>query len=66
MILIKVETPKGGAAGVASRKMNESDVRIDEIQAEIRESIDRARALVADSERLVRDHVNIEAEPETP
>ena len=45
--------------------MNESDVRIDEIQAEIRESIDRAKALVAESERLVRDHVNIEAQAES-
>ena len=53
-----------GAVRVASKKMNELDVRIDEIQAEIRESIDRAKALVAESERLVRDHVNIEPEPE--
>jgi hypothetical protein len=41
---------------VASEKMSESDVRIEEIQAEIRESIDRAKALVAESERFVRDH----------
>ena len=46
------------------KKMNEADVRIEEIQAEIRESIDRAKALVADSERLVREHVNIEPEAE--
>jgi len=41
---------------VAQKKMDESDVRIEAIQAEIRESIDRAKALVADSERFVREH----------
>ena len=44
-------------------KMEESDVRIEEIQAEIRQSIDRAKALVADSERFVREH---EATPIAP
>ena len=44
--------------------MEESEVRIEEIQAEIRESIGRAKALVADSERLVRDHLNVEPEPD--
>ena len=36
--------------------MDDADVPIDEIKAEIRESIDRARALVAESERFVREH----------
>jgi hypothetical protein len=36
--------------------MTEAEVPIDEIRAEIRESIDRAKALLADSERFVREH----------
>ncbi len=36
--------------------MDEFDVPLDEIKAEIRESIDRAKALVADSERFAREH----------
>ena len=41
--------------GVAREKIDEQDIRIDEIQAEIRESIDRAKALVAKSDLFVRD-----------
>jgi len=41
---------------VAREKMDESDVRIEQIQVEIRKSIDRAKALVADSERFAREH----------
>ena len=48
---------------MAREKMQESDVRIEEIQAEIRESIDRAKALVADSERFVREHETAPAIP---
>lgn len=36
--------------------MDEFDVPIDEIKAEIRESIDRARALVVESERFAIEH----------
>ena len=53
---IKVVSSKHRGSHVAREKMNESDVRIEDIQAEIRESIDRAKALVADSERFVREH----------
>ena len=38
-----------------SEEMEEPDIHIEEIQAEIRESLERARSLVAESERLVRD-----------
>ena len=44
--------------------MNEFDVPIDEIKAEIRESIDRAKALIAESERFVREHAVETAEVE--
>jgi hypothetical protein len=43
--------------------MVESDVKIEEIQAEIRESIDRAKALVVESGRFARDHVIAPPEP---
>ena len=36
--------------------MEETEVRIEEIKAEIRESIDRAKAMVTESEQFVRDH----------
>ena len=45
--------------------MDEIDVPIEEIKAEIRESIDRAKALVADSERFVREHSVLPIEAET-
>ena len=45
-------------------EMDDADVPIDEIKAEIRESIDRARALVAESERFVREHMMVPTEPE--
>jgi hypothetical protein len=45
--------------------MNEADVPIDEIRAEIRESIDRAKALVADSERFALEHPIPLVDPET-
>ena len=38
--------------------MDEADVPLDEIKAEIRESIDRAKAMVHETELFVRDHVN--------
>ena len=41
-----------------------ADVRLDEIKAEIRESIGRAKALVAQSERLVRDTPHPAPRPE--
>ena len=49
----------GGAVGVPDKsdKMDQPEIQIEEIQAEIRESIERAKALVAESERLVRDPV---------
>ena len=40
-----------------SEKMDEPEIQIEVIQAEIRESIERAKALVAESDRLVRDPV---------
>ena len=60
LISIKVNGSTGwGAGGVTSEKMGEPEVRIEAIQAEIRESLDRARALIAESERFARDHVII-------
>jgi hypothetical protein len=58
LISIKVlifET-EGGAVGMPRKKMDEFDVPIDEIKAEIRESIDRAKALVLESERYALEH----------
>ena len=52
---------QGGGLFACQRKsdeMEEPDIQIEEIQAEIRESIERAKALVAELERLVRDPVN--------
>ena len=42
--------------------MEEAEIVIEDIQAEIRESIDRAKAMVAESERFVRDHTLIPPE----
>ena len=36
--------------------MDDSQVRIDEIQAAIRASLDRAKALIAESERFTREY----------
>ena len=59
LISIKVSAAlTRGAVRVSRKKMDEADVRLDEIKAEIRESIDRAKALVHDTELFVRDHVN--------
>ena len=44
--------------------MEESDVPIEDIKAEIRQSIGRAKAMVAESERFVRDHSQLPPEPE--
>ena len=44
--------------------MEESDVPIDNIKAEIRESIGRVKAMVAEGERFVRDHSQLPPEPE--
>ena len=46
--------------------MEETDVRIEEIKAEIRQSIGRAKAMVAESERFVRDHSQLPPEPQPP
>ena len=45
--------------------MDELEVPIDEIKAEIRESIDRAKALVVESERFALEHpvLPLEARP---
>lgn len=43
--------------------MDDADVPIDEIKAEIRESIDRAKALIVESERFVREHMIPPPEP---
>jgi len=43
--------------------MEETDVPIDTIKAEIRESIGRAKAMVAEGERFVRDHSQAPPEP---
>jgi hypothetical protein len=45
--------------------MDEFDVPIDEIKAEIRESLDRAKALVVESERFALEHAvqPLEAKP---
>ena len=42
--------------------MQESDVPIDNIKAEIRESIGRVKAMVAEGERFVRDHSQLPPE----
>jgi hypothetical protein len=47
-----------------SEKMEESDVPIEDIKAEIRESFDRVKHMVAESERFVRDHSQLP--PEVP
>ena len=44
--------------------MDEPEIQIEVIQAEIRESIERAKALVAESDRLVRDPVIDPPRPE--
>ena len=44
--------------------MEESDVPIEDIKAEIRQSIGRAKAMVAESGRFVRDHSQLPPEPE--
>lgn len=44
--------------------MEETDVPIDTIKAQIRESIGRAKAMVAESELFVRDHTQLPPEPE--
>ena len=51
---------RAGAVRVPEKsdEMEEPDIQIEEIQAEIRESIERAKALVAESERLVRNPAN--------
>jgi len=42
--------------------MNESEVRIEDLKAEIRESLDRIKAMVDDSGRFVRDHTQLPPE----
>ena len=44
--------------------MEEAEVPIDNIKAEIRESIGRAKAMVAEGELFVRDHTQLPPEPE--
>ena len=66
LTLIKVfATSRRGAVVVTSKKMDESDVPIEQIKAEIQESLDRAKALVVESERFARDRVLLppEAQP---
>ena len=47
-----------------SEKMEESEVPIETIKAEIRESLDRVKHMVAESEVFVRDHSQLP--PEAP
>jgi len=42
--------------------MEEPDVPIEHIKTEIRESLDRVKQMVADSERFVRDHSQVPPE----
>ena len=44
--------------------MEESNVPIEDIKTQIRESIDRAKAMVAEGERFVRDHSQAPPEPD--
>ena len=46
------------------KTMEEAEVPIEEIKAEIRESLDRVKHMVAESERFVRDHSQLP--PEVP
>jgi hypothetical protein len=46
----------GVARILSSETMEEIEVPIEAIKAEIRESIDRAKAMVVESEQFVRDH----------
>jgi hypothetical protein len=45
--------------------MENFEVPIENIKAEIRESIDRMKAMVAESESFVRDHTQVPHEIET-
>lgn len=47
-----------------SEKMEESEVPIETIKAEIRESLDRAKHMVAESECFILDHSQLP--PEAP
>lgn len=57
-LLISIKVLSGEPQGLClmSEKMEESDVPIEDIKAEIRESFDRVKHMVAESERFVRDH----------
>ena len=44
--------------------MDESEVPIENIKAEIEESIERVKAMVAEGERFVRDHSQLQPELE--
>lgn len=63
---IKVLEGKGAERNLSSGEMEETEVRIEEIKAEIRQSIGRAKAMVAESERFVRDHSQLPPEPQPP
>jgi hypothetical protein len=47
--------PIDGAAGV-SKSSDETFGKIEETQAALRESIEKAKALASESERLIRQH----------
>ena len=57
-LLISIKVLWGELQGqcLKSKIMEESDVPIEDIKAEIRESLDRVKHMLAESERFVRDH----------
>jgi hypothetical protein len=65
-LLISIKVLCGELQGkcMMSETMEESEVRIENIKAEIRESIDRVKHMVAESEIFVRDHRQLP--PEAP
>lgn len=46
--------------------MQETEVPIERMKAEIRESFDRVKQMVAESERFVRDHTQLPPEAPAP
>lgn len=65
-LLISIKVLIGELQGqfVMSEKMEESEVPIETIKAEIRESLDRAKHMVAESECFILDHSQLP--PEAP
>jgi hypothetical protein len=62
LIQVKLYAPNKASAWVRAETMNESEVRIEDLKAEIRESLDRIKAMVDDSGRFVRDHTQLPPE----